>query len=117
MAKEMTFEMFKEFVGGLTDEQKSEIRTLLGVTIPVKGTVSKTRSTGKFVRTDKVYENNLNKQMSILIKSLTPDLGLSVEDWAKQAVENKLETQQDPIRIVQYYKKNLMEMGFVKIAE
>lgn len=118
MAKmELSFEALVELFGTFTDEQKSKVRELLGVVIPVKGTTSKTRSTGKFIRTDKVYENNLNKQMSVLIKSLTPDIGLSVEDWAKQAVENKLETQQDPIRIVQYYKKNLMEMGFVKIAE
>lgn len=111
------FESLKTMLGEITDEQKSEIRAMLGIVTPLKGTVSKTRSTGKFIRTEKVYENNLNKQMSVLIKSLPTDEGVDLSTWATKAVENGLETQQDPIRIVAYYKKNLVEMGFVKLID
>jgi len=108
------FENFKTMLGEISDDEKLELRTLMGITTPLKGTVSKTRITGKFIRTEKVYENNLNKQMSVLIKSLPSDREVDVTEWSKLSIENGLETQQDPVRIVTYYKKNLVEMGFVK---
>jgi hypothetical protein len=114
---EITIEMVKNFLTTLTEEEKSEIRELMGIKTPLVGTVGKSRSTGKFIRTDKVYENNLNKQLSVLIKSLPTDQGLTVDEWGKKSVENGLQTQQEPIRIVGYYKKQLMEMGFVEVSE
>jgi hypothetical protein len=108
------FEGFCEMLVECDDTQKAKIRELLGVKeIPI-GTVAKSRMTGKFMRTDKVYEGNLNKQMTVLIKSLPSDRGITVDEWATLAIENKLETQQSPVRIVAYYRKQIIEMGFAK---
>lgn len=115
--KGLSFEMIQKLFESFDAEQKKQIRQTLGVIDIVRGTVSKSRTTGKFMRTDKVYENNLNKQMTVLISALNDAEGISVEDWAKKAVELGLQTQQDPIRIVSYYKKNLLEMGYAKVAE
>jgi hypothetical protein len=75
-------------------------------------------SNKKYVRTDKELTANqsLPKQARILLNSIT-DEPVTVEEWTELALANKLETNQEPVRITMYYRPRLIEAGLVKLAE
>lgn len=115
IAKAKRFEDFKALVSEMTDEQKGEIRELLGIKLTASKAVSGIRVTGKVQRTDKVLEQKVAVQMQKLIDVLPIDRSIDIEEWGKLAVEAGMVTQQPPARIAAYYKKPIVEGGYAKL--
>ena len=112
---EKRFEKMLADYQSLTDEQKLQVRTALGIpTAPVKVS-SGVRVSGKVQRTEKVLEEKIAKQMEILIKALPSDRAVDINEWGKLAVEGGLQTQQPAERIAAYYKKPIVERGYATL--
>lgn len=98
-------------LGIATDEEKTAIREALGMNQPVSSTRNVTRYANKYERGTAVVPAKMAKQMKQCIEALTEPMDL--ETWAKKAVELGLTTQQNPTRIVMYYRKPMIEGGYV----
>ena len=103
-----------EEIKKMGEAELKELAAILAPHLPQQVRTSAVRDSGKYVRTDKKLETRLARQMEVLINSLPADQPLSITEWAKCAVKKGLQTQQLPERIVTYYKKQLVEMGYVK---
>lgn len=89
--------------------ERNLAREILGIRTRVSGG---NRVSGKVKGTGKKIEVKVCKQMEILIGSLPKDKPVDTKEWAKLAVKNGLQTQQPPERIVAYYKRNIIDLGF-----
>ena len=95
-----------------TPEEKAALIAALGLNQPVQVTRTVNRYSQTYKRTDKVIDAKMAKQMRQCIESLTEIMDL--ETWGKKAVEHGLTTQQDPKRIVAYYRKAMLDGGYVE---
>lgn len=103
-------------INSLTDEEKAEFKKILGITNPVvvaKVKGSRTSTSLPIKRTDKERDKVFAKQMNLLIDSL-PAEPTSLQAWTDLALKAGLVTNQEPIRITAYYKKQIIEMGFAE---
>jgi hypothetical protein len=100
-------------VKNMSDVEKNILRELLGIRVHMS---NGTRVTGKVKSTGKKIEVKVCKQMEVLINSLPKDKAVDINEWAELAVKAGLQTQQPPARIVAYYKRNIMELGFAVTA-
>lgn len=94
----------------LTDAQI----TALEPVVRVKAKAVKTDA--KFVATEKQIEGKVPLQMrqAIGILGETP---VSIKDWAaKLSKVEGFKTQQDPVKIVAFYRKRMVEEGYAKQA-
>lgn len=103
-----------EMLEKATNEEKAKVRELLG--IGVKSGNGGTRISGKVQRTEKMLEVKVARQMQILIDSLPKDRAIDVPEWTKIALENGMQTQQEPVRITMYYKKQIVDNGYATIV-
>jgi hypothetical protein len=94
-----------------TDEEKQTLRTALGINQTVSEPKSVVRYAEKYERTSAVLPAKMAKQMKQCIEALTEQMDL--ETWGKAAVANGLMTQQNPTRIVAYYRKPMLEGGYI----
>lgn len=92
-----------------TDMEKNIAREILGIRTRMSGG---SRISGKVKGTGKKIEVKICKQMEVLIAALPKDKPVDVKEWADLAVKQGLQTQQPPERIVAYYKRNIIELGF-----
>ena len=99
-----------EGLKSLNEVELNIAREILGIRVKMSGGV---RISGKVQRTDKKLDIKVCKQMEVLINSLPEDKPVDTKEWAELAVKNGLQTQQPAERIVAYYKRNIMELGFV----
>lgn len=97
-------------VKNMSDVDKNILREILGIRTRMGSTG--TRISGKVKGTGKKIEVKVCKQMEVLISALPKDKPVDVAEWAKLAVAKGLQTQQPPERIVAYYKRNIIELGF-----
>ena len=93
----------------LDEYNKNLLREELGIRVKVQGS----RVGGTVQRTDKKLEIHLCKQMQVLINCL-PSKPTTTSEWANLAIKAGLETQQPPERIVAYYKRQIVGLGFAK---
>ena len=105
---------FMEMVRSLTEEEKVEFKAILGLNV-VKAT--RVQVGGKLLRTEKVLETKIARQMQQLIDALPADRAIDVAEWTKIALENGLQTQQDPVRITLYYKKQILDSGYAVVSQ
>jgi hypothetical protein len=89
--------------------ERNLAREILGIRTRMSGG---NRVSGKVKGTGKKIEVKVCKQMEILIGSLPKDKPVDIKEWAELAVKNGLQTQQPPERIVAYYKRNIIDLGF-----
>jgi hypothetical protein len=116
MAKINLMELVETIKNASEDEKKALAEVLKGLLPATQAKVSAVRDSGKYVRTDKKVETRLAQQMEILLKALPEDKPMTVAEWTEAAIAVGLQTQQDPARITMYYKKRLIEAGYVKAA-
>ena len=95
-----------------TAEEKAALIAALGLNQPVQVTRTVNRYSQTYKRTDKAIDAKMAKQMRQCVESLTEIMDL--ETWGKKAVEHGLVTQQDPKRIVAYYRKAMLDGGYVE---
>jgi hypothetical protein len=96
----------------LNEVELNLAREILGIRTKMTGG---SRITGKVQSTGKKIEIKVCKQMEVLIQSLPKDKPVDIAEWAKLAIANGLQTQQPPERIVAYYKRNIVDLGFAKV--
>lgn len=70
------------------------------------------RVSGSVKATDKSIDEKLCQQMKVLIKALPKDKAVDTKTWADLAIKGGLVTQQPPERIVAYYKKSIVNLGY-----
>lgn len=92
-----------------TDVEKNIIREFLGIKTRTSTGI---RVTGKVKGTGKKIDVHVCKQMQTLIEALPKDKPVDINEWAELAVKKGLQTQQPPARIVAYYKKDIVALGF-----
>lgn len=98
-------------IKGLDETNLNLLREILGIRVQITGS----RVSGNVQRTDKSLEGaKVAPQVMILIKSLPVDKAVTTAEWATLAVAGGLQTQQPPERIVAYYKKTIIALGFAK---
>lgn len=115
MSKKMSkMEALVATVTEATPEEKALLMTALGLDKPVSATRTVTRYSSKYEPTGKAIDAKMAKQMRQCVEALTEAMDL--ETWAKAAVEKGLTTQQNPTRIVMYYRKPMIEGGYVREA-
>ena len=89
----------------LSDEQVKQVNGHLRV---------RTARAGKsYVRTDVEFPANLGPQKKVILAVLSTNDALTTAQWA-EACEGKLETRQDPKRVINFYKPELMALGLIK---
>lgn len=112
MSKKMSkMEALIATVTNATPEEKALLADALGLSKPVTGTRTVNRYSSTYTRTEKAIDAKTAKQMRQCIEAL--DEAMDLETWGKKAVEKGLQTQQDPKRIVMYYRKPMLEGGWV----
>lgn len=100
-------------IKGLDDFNKQLLREELGIKFREPGT----RVSGKVKGTGKEMKGiTIAKQMQVLIDALPKDRAIDNLEWAKLAKAKGLETNQPPERIVAYYKKQIVQLGFAIVA-
>jgi hypothetical protein len=97
----------------LNEVELNIVREILGIRTRMSGG---SRVSGKVKGTGKKIEVKVCKQMEVLIGSLPKDKPVDTKEWAELAVKNGLQTQQPPERIVAYYKRNIIDLGFAVAA-
>jgi len=77
---------------------------------------SKPRKSYLYKFTGKEPEGKIAPQMQLCIKAL-PEEPVDMETWANLAEESGLATKQTPERIISYYRKPMIEGGYVETVE
>lgn len=97
----------------LTEEQKSSIQSQLRVRAKRAGGGRKA-----YVRlVDTIpADAKLNRQKKALVEALPLDHPLTSEEWIEACGDN-LETRQDPMRVLNFYKKDLLDAGLIGLAQ
>lgn len=108
MPKRITLE---KFVARISEQEEWQTSDLLEVIEEMSARKSRAKS---FKRTDKaVPAEGLCKQARAVASALEAGDVVDYKTWAEKAIENGLETTQDPQRIVAYYKADLLEQGLI----
>lgn len=82
----------------------------------VKVKAKSVKTSHKFEATGKDFEAKVPTQMKQCVQALG-DQAMGLEDWAKslEKVEG-FRTQQSPAKIIAFYRKRMLEAGYVKLA-
>jgi hypothetical protein len=99
-----------EFLQGLGVELADEVCETINENLKVK---SKKRETVLVQRTDKEVEDKLAPQAKIILGVVPDDEPISLEQWGELAAEAGLQTKQTPERICAYYRKTLIDNGYL----
>lgn len=113
---EKIMEKIMKTVEGMEEDKQRELLEVLMKKFNIKAAKERVlvKSTKTYTRTEKqlTEKQSLPKQCMIVLNSLT-EPNMTLESWTEKCLANGLETRQEPVRIVMYYRPLLISGGFV----